>query len=106
MKLAGSSSPSRRSVLKPVSVKTTIGAGRQVDDAVAAFVGDRRARLLDEDRTAGLDGDAGQHRAARVADDAAEGALRAGGRGRQQEGDRRIGASVTAVELPCMGALL
>ena len=63
-----------------------IGPGPQVGDRVAALpVGDDGARLLDEDRTAGFNGDARQHRAARVPDDSADGALRAGDNRHQQD---------------------
>ena len=63
-----------------------VGAGSKIDDAVAALaVGDDRADLFDEDRTAGFDRHARHHRAARVADQSADGALGAGDRRRQQE---------------------
>ena len=55
-----------------------VGARPQIDDAIlAGFVGDGRARLLDQGRAAGLDGDARQHAAGRVFDDAGDGALAA-----------------------------
>ena len=53
-----------------------IGAGPQVDDAVlAAAVGDGGADLFNQHVARGLDGDAGQHGAGRVLDDAGDGGL-------------------------------
>src|SRR4029453_8287544 len=53
-----------------------VDARPQIDDAILArFVGDRAARLLDQNRTAGFDGDPGQDAAGRVPDDAGDSAL-------------------------------
>ena len=79
--------PSRRNVLKPGSVKVTAYApGPEVDDVVAPLaVGGRGADLLDQRRTRGLDGDAGQHPAGRISDDARDAARLLGERGMREE---------------------
>ena len=61
-----------------------VHAGPQIDDSVLpAVIGDGGPRLFDQGRTAGFDGDTGQHAPGGVSDDARKGALCIGCAGRQ-----------------------
>ena len=72
VKLAGSSRPSRTTVLNPDQREgDAVGARPQVDELVPApVVGHRGADLLDQHGTRGLDGHTGQHAARFVSDHA------------------------------------